>query len=61
MKVNLPTPRPHHVARFRELIFELQGVSLSEEEALEQCSNFIQYSFLTEYALPTLRAQKQRE
>lgn len=61
MKVNAPTPRPEHVARFRDLIFQLYGVSLSEEQALEQCSNLVQYLFFTEYALPALRAQKQRE
>lgn len=61
MKVNLPVPQPEHVQRYQDLIFQLYGVSLSEEQALEQCSNLVQYLFLTEHALPALRAQKQRE
>lgn len=61
MKVNLPVPRPKHVARFQHLIFEMYGVELSPEDALAQCSNLTQYLFLTEHALPALRAQKQRE
>ena len=61
MKLNLPVPQPHHVAKFQDLIFRLHGVSLSEEEALEQCSNLVHYIFLTDHALPALRAQEQRE
>ncbi len=61
MKINLPVPQPHHVRRFQELIFELQGVWLSDQEALSQCSNLVQYLFITDHALPALRAQKQRE
>ncbi len=61
MKLNLPSPQPEHVARYRDLIFQLQGVELSQEEALQQCSNLVQYLFLTDYALPALRAQKQRK
>ena len=61
MKLNIPTPRPEHVLRYQDLIFRLYGVSLSEKEALNQCSNLVQYLFLTEYALPALRAQKQRK
>jgi len=61
MKLNLPTPQPHHVTRYQELIFQLYGVSLSQEEAFRQCSHLVQYLFLTDHALPALRAQKQRE
>lgn len=61
MKINPPMPQPHHVARFKELIFDLQGVELTEEEALDQCIRLTHFIFLTEYALPALRAQKQRE
>lgn len=61
MKLNLPTPQPHHVQKYRELIFQLHGVELSEREALDGCSSLVQYLFLTDHALPALRAQKFRE
>ncbi len=61
MKLDLPTPQPHHVQRYRELIFELHGVELSQQEALEGCSTLVQYLFLTDHALSALRAQKLRE
>ena len=61
MHIALPTPSPQHVARFRDLIFELHGVLLEPQEAYEQCQRLIHYLYYTEYALPDLRAQKQRE
>lgn len=61
MPLDLPTPQPEHLSRFKALIFELYGVSLSEEEALQQCSALVHYIYLTAYALPALRPQKQRK
>ena len=61
MQIALPMPSPQHVARFQDLIFELYGVSLEPQEAYEQCQRLVHYFYYTEYALPDLRAQKQRE
>lgn len=61
MTLNLPTPTPDHVQRYKELIFQLHGVELSQREALDGCSSLVQYLFLTDHALPALRAQKLRE
>ncbi|BCM94122.1 hypothetical protein IAD21_06025 [Abditibacteriota bacterium] len=61
MKVALPSPSPEHVERFRRLILELEGVSLEPQEAFEQCQRLVHYIYYTHYALPAVRAQKQRE
>ncbi len=61
MKINLPVPQPHHVAKFKQLILETQGIELSDREALDQCSNMVQYVFLTDMVLPNLREIKRRQ
>lgn len=61
MQIALPTPSPQHVERFRQLIFDLKGVSLEPQEAYEQCLSLVHYLYYSEYALPDLRAQKQRK
>lgn len=61
MKLELPAPKPQHVQRYKDLFFAKHGVELTEEEALRQCSDLVHHLFLTHYALPALRAQKQRE
>ena len=61
MQIAHPTPSPQHVERFRQLIFELKGVSLEPQEAYEQCQRFVHYIYYTEYSLPDLRAQEQRK
>jgi hypothetical protein len=61
VKIALPTPSPEHVERFRALIFELYGVSLGSQESYDQCQRLVHYLYYTQYALPALRAQKQRE
>lgn len=61
MQIALPTPSPQHVERFQRLIFELHGVSLEPQEAYDQCLRLVHYLYYTDYALPDLRAQKQRE
>ncbi len=54
MKLNLPTPQPHHVQKLKEIIREQHGIELTDAEALDQCSNMVQYLFLTEHVLPIM-------
>jgi hypothetical protein len=53
-QINPHTPKPHHVAEFKRLIYENQGIELTDQQAQEQCANLVKYIFLAEHALPAL-------
>lgn len=51
-----PQPHEEQIQRFKEIIKAERGIVLSDAEAAGQCRQFIQYFYLTNYALPA--AQK---
>lgn len=58
MRIELPTPTPEHIKRFKDIIQKTRGITLSDTEADNQCRQFIQFIYYRDYAVPTLQRMK---